>query len=143
MPPSLEISLITSRVKSLNFGIKPDPPPKGKIQVHFALSHNYNYDYKSKTIAVLLSAAVDDKHMPFFLKVEYEGIFTLSKRLPKKDVEPIAQMNCPAILFPFLRETVAEVTRRGGFSPLMLPVINFVQSAKEHKAKAISQSEDS
>ncbi|MBU0736164.1 MAG: protein-export chaperone SecB [Proteobacteria bacterium] len=117
--------------------------PQGKIPINLTISHKYTYDYKSKTIAVLISASVNDKGVPFFLEVEYEGLFTLNKRVSKKDVEPIAQINCPAILFPFLREAVAEITRRGGFNPLMLPVINFVQSAKERKAKTTPQSDDS
>lgn len=142
MPRNLEISLLKSRVCSLNFRIKAEAS-KGKIPINLVFSHKYKYDYKSKTIAVLISASVSDKQMPFFLEIEYEGLFTLNKRVSKKDVEPIAQINCPAILFPFLREAVAEITRRGGFNPLMLPVINFVQSAKERKAKTASQSDNS
>ncbi|MBW1706391.1 MAG: protein-export chaperone SecB, partial [Deltaproteobacteria bacterium] len=52
-----------------------------------------------------------------------------------KDVEPIAKINCPAILFPFLRECVADITRRAGFNPLILPPINFVELAKQKELK--------
>ncbi|NQT57307.1 MAG: protein-export chaperone SecB [Desulfobacteraceae bacterium] len=142
MPRNLEISLRKSRVYSLNFRINP-AASKGKIPINLTISHKYKYDYKNKTIAFLLSVSINDERMPFFLEIEYEGLFALSKRASKKAVEPIAQVNCPAILFPFLRETVAEITRRGGFNPLMLPVINFVESAKERKAKTTSQSDDS
>ena len=142
MPRNLEINLLNSRVYSLTFRTK-SKAPKGQIPINLTISHKYKYDYKNKTIAVLLSASVNDKQMPFLLEIEYEGLFALNKRVSKKVVEPIAQMNCPAILFPFLRETVAEITRRGGFNPLMLPVINFVQSAKERKAKTTSQSDNS
>lgn len=142
MPQDIKITLLKSRLYSLTFRTKPEAP-QGKIPINLAISHKYKFDYKNKTIAVVISVSVNDKQTPFFLEIEYEGLFMLNKRVSKKAVEPIAQINCPAILFPFLREAVAEITRRGGFNPLMLPAINFVQSAKEGKTKTAPPSDDS
>jgi preprotein translocase subunit SecB len=142
MPRNLEISLIKSRVNSLNFRRKLDAP-KGEISINLNLSHKYKYDYKNKTIAVLISVSVNDDKMPFFLEIEYEGIFILNKRASKKVVAPIAHVNCSAVLFPFLREAVAEITRRGGYNPFMLPVVNFVEFAKGLKEETPSSSDDS
>jgi len=34
-----------------------------------------------------------------------------------------------------LRECVADITRRAGFSPLLLPAINFIELAKKQEAE--------
>jgi len=142
MPNDVKFTLLKCKVNSLTFKSKSEAP-QGEIPINFGISHKYKYDYKNKTIAVLLSASVNDEQMPFFIEIEYEGLFVLNKRVSKKAAEPIAQINCSAILFPFLREAVAEITRRGGFNPLMLPTINFFQAAKKREAKAASQLKDS
>ena len=81
----------------------------------------------------MISASIGEGEFPFLLEIEYEGMFVLNKRASKKDVEPIAKINCPAILFPFMRECVADITRRAGFNPLILPPINFVELAKQNE----------
>ena len=49
-------------------------------------------------------------------------------------------INCPSILFPFLRRLIADLTREGGFPPLLLDPIDFASlytSRAEHvKAEA-------
>jgi preprotein translocase subunit SecB len=34
-------------------------------------------------------------------------------------------VNCPSILFPFLRRIVADISREGGFPPLLLDPFDF------------------
>ena len=142
MAHDLEISLISSRLYSLKFEVKPGVSPKGKISVDLAITNKYKYDYNNKSIVVLISVDVVDGGLPFTLKLEYEGFFKLNKRVPKKEIEPIAKINCSAILFPFAREAVAEITRRSGFHPLLLPVINFAKSAEGDKTKYAMKSDE-
>jgi len=61
----------------------------------------------------------------------YEGFFLLNRRATKKEVEPLSKVNCSAILFPYVRETIAEITRRAGYHPLHLGSFNFVEMAEE------------
>ncbi len=58
------------------------------------------------------------------LELVYAGMFAI-KGLPKEAVEPFLLINCPSILFPFLRRMVADITREGGFPPLLLDPIDF------------------
>ena len=41
-------------------------------------------------------------------------------------LEPVLLVECPRLLFPFARNILAEVTRDGGFPPVMLAPIDFV-----------------
>ena len=36
-------------------------------------------------------------------------------------------IECPRVLFPFARNVVADATREGGFPPLMLQPVDFVE----------------
>ena len=61
----------------------------------------------------------------FVAELAYAGVFTLSG-LPDNAVEPVLLVECPRILFPFARNILADVTRDGGFPPVLLQPIDFV-----------------
>ncbi len=61
----------------------------------------------------------------FVAELTYAGIFTLNG-LPDNAVEPVLLVECPRILFPFARNILADVTRDGGFAPVLLQPIDFV-----------------
>ena len=61
----------------------------------------------------------------FVAELSYAGVFTLNN-LPENAVEPVLLVECPRILFPFARNILADVTRDGGFPPVLLQPIDFV-----------------
>lgn len=61
----------------------------------------------------------------FIAELTYCGIFTLN--VPQEHLEPVLLVECPRLLFPFARNILADVTREGGFPPVMLNPIDFVQ----------------
>lgn len=60
----------------------------------------------------------------FILELIYGGVFTLN--VPAEHVQPMLLIECPRLLFPFARNIVSEVTRDGGFPPMLLQPIDFV-----------------
>jgi preprotein translocase subunit SecB len=60
------------------------------------------------------------------LEIVYAGLFQI-KSIPEQALEPFLLVNCPTLIFPFLRRLVADLTREGGFPPLMLDPIDFGQ----------------
>ena len=58
------------------------------------------------------------------LELAYGGLFRI-ENLPEQALEPFLLINCPSLLFPFLRRLVADLTREGGFPPLLLDPIDF------------------
>ncbi|MGD9785521.1 MAG: protein-export chaperone SecB [Hyphomicrobiaceae bacterium] len=58
------------------------------------------------------------------LEVVYAGLFRI-QNIPQQAMEPFLLVNCPAILFPFLRRLLADISREGGFPPLLLDPIDF------------------
>lgn len=60
------------------------------------------------------------------LELVYGGMFQI-ENIPEQALEPFLLVNCPSMLFPFLRRLVADLTREGGFEPLWLDPIDFGQ----------------
>lgn len=71
--------------------------------------------------------------MPFFFNAKMRGVFRFEEGFDEDMLEKFQNINCPAIIFPYLRETVSDIVRRGGFQPLYLPVVNFVEFWKKSK----------
>jgi preprotein translocase subunit SecB len=73
----------------------------------------------------------------FVAELTYAGVFTLSG-LPDNAIEPVLLVECPRILFPFARNILADVTRDGGFPPVLLQPIDFVALWQARRAQAAS-----
>jgi preprotein translocase subunit SecB len=61
----------------------------------------------------------------FVLEVEYGGIFQIDN-VPDEQLHPFLLIECPRMIFPFVRRLVSDVTRDGGFPPLNLDNVDFV-----------------
>lgn len=74
----------------------------------------------------------------FLAELAYAGVFTLNG-LPPETVEPVLLVECPRILFPFARNILADVTRDGGFPPVLVQPIDFLalwQSRRQQQGQA-------
>jgi preprotein translocase subunit SecB len=60
----------------------------------------------------------------FSVALVYTGLFQFVNVLPD-DVEPLIWIECPRLLFPFGRQILAEITREGGYPPLLINPIDF------------------
>lgn len=70
-----------------------------------------------------------------FSKIKMLGIFEYSNS-DIVSVDDFAQINGPAIIFPFIREHLATLSLKAGINPILLPPINFVKlSKKENTSK--------
>jgi preprotein translocase subunit SecB len=70
----------------------------------------------------------------FIIEITYAGVFTLSG-IAENAVEPILLVECPRLLFPFARNILGDVTREGGFPPVLLQPIDFVALWQARRAQ--------
>jgi preprotein translocase subunit SecB len=74
----------------------------------------------------------------FIVELVYGGMFTIN--VAAEQLQPMLLVECPRYLFPFARTILADVTRDGGFPPLMLSPVDFtamyMQSQRERAAQA-------
>ncbi len=77
--------------------------------------------------------AASEGNTLFLVELSYAGIFQISNVADDR-IEPIILVDCPFVLFPFARRVIADVTRDGGFPPLMLDPIDFHALYLKNKA---------
>ena len=70
----------------------------------------------------------------FVAELTYAGVFTLNG-LPDNAIEPVLLVECPRVLFPFARNILSDVTRDGGFPPVLLQPIDFVALWQSRRAQ--------
>ena len=78
--------------------------------------------------SALLKLKVDNKidvAPVFILEIDYAGLF-LIQNVPQDQIHPLLMIECPRLIFPFLRRVVSDVTRDGGYPPINLEVTDFL-----------------
>jgi len=75
------------------------------------------------TITVTVTAKLGERTM-FLIEVTQGGVFQI-RNVPPTELPPILGIACPNILFPYLRETVSDLSVRAGFPPVLLNPVNF------------------
>lgn len=83
-------------------------------------------------LTIKATAKVADKVM-FDLELDYAGIF-VPEQIPPENLNAFLMIEGPRTLFPFARQVVSNVTREGGFMPLNLNPIDFVQLFRQNMA---------
>jgi preprotein translocase subunit SecB len=68
--------------------------------------------------------AKSDDGVIYNVEIDYGGLFRI-KNVREKMLQPVLFVDCPTLLFPFVRRVIADVVRDGGFPPLMLDPIDF------------------
>lgn len=129
-PPVMR--LLTQYVKDLSFE---NPGAPGSLTVQGAQPEiNVGVDVKAQKLGdnefeSEIKISIEAKRgevVTFIVELAYAGLFHLSNVRPDM-VQPIVLMECPRLLFPFARRIISDVTRDGGFAPLMLEPIDFSQ----------------
>jgi preprotein translocase subunit SecB len=80
-------------------------------------------DVYESVLTVTLTAKAGDKTL-FLVEASQAGIFTI-RGVPPDQLQPVLAINCPTVLFPYVRETLADAVGRAGFPPVHLAPINF------------------
>jgi preprotein translocase subunit SecB len=63
----------------------------------------------------------------------FGGMFRIVN-VPADSLQPFVMIECPRLLFPFAREIIATAVRNGGFQPLLLNPIDFVELYRQRMA---------
>jgi preprotein translocase subunit SecB len=74
----------------------------------------------------------------FVLELVYGSVFAIAN-IPQESLQPLLMIECPRLIFPFARRIVADMTRDGGFPPLLIDPIDFVALFKRRAQQAAAQ----
>ena len=70
----------------------------------------------------------------FLLELEYGGIFHV-EGVPEEQLHPFLLIECPRLLFPFIRRISSDVTRDGGFPPLNIDTVDYLALYRQELAR--------
>ena len=93
-------------------------------------------DVYETVLTVTLTAKVGDKTL-FLVEASQAGLFTI-RGVPPEHLQQVIAINCPTVLFPYVRETLADAVSRAGFPPIHLVPINF-EMLYQHQLAAQAQ----
>lgn len=68
----------------------------------------------------------------FAVELLYAGIFRI-RNVPQQQLHAFILIECPRLLFPYARQIISETVSSGGFPPLMLDPIDFVQLYRQRQ----------
>ncbi|MGI3169784.1 protein-export chaperone SecB [Pseudooceanicola sp. C21-150M6] len=131
--PEVKLNILSQFVRDMSFenilARKPaaaNVQPDVKVQVALDAKKRdteHQYDVTMKLTVKSVAKGTDDAL--FLLELEYSGIFNI-EGVAEDQLHPFLLIECPRLLFPFVRRIVSDVTRDGGFPPLNLENIDFV-----------------
>ncbi|MFQ5563408.1 MAG: protein-export chaperone SecB [Parvularculaceae bacterium] len=141
--PSLRV--IAQYLKDLSFE-NPKAPESFRATDGAAPAIDVNVDVNARSIGqnqyeVELSVsarATRNNDVVFVVESAYAGLF-LIENVPAEQLEAVMLVECPRLLFPFLRQIIADATRDGNFPPLMLEPIDFYGIYMQRKAQPQEQ----
>ena len=70
----------------------------------------------------------------FLTELVYAAVVTLTNP-PQELIEPILLVEVPRLIFPYARNIISDVTRDGGFPPIVLQPIDFVALWQARRAE--------
>ena len=131
--PQVKMQILTQFVRDLSFeNILAQKGTGGEVMPDVEVGVNLDAKKRSvenqyEVVAKLNVKSTDktSKEPLFLMEMEYAGVFMI-EGVPDEQLHPFLLIECPRMLFPFLRRIVSDVSRDGGFPPLNLENIDWV-----------------
>ena len=140
--PAIKMNVLNQFIRDMSFenvlaqkGAQGEVEPDVNVQVNLdAKKRSTEHQFE---VAIKLQVTSDNKKggdKLFLLELDYVGLFHI-EGVPEDQLHPFLLIECPRLLFPFLRRIVSDVTRDGGFPPLNLENIDFMQLYRNELAR--------
>jgi preprotein translocase subunit SecB len=137
-PPQLNV--LAQYIKDFSFE-NPNAPkilsttvqPQISIQINVQANPQTATDFEVEL--KLEGKAEASGSLMFGFELTFAGIFRV-QNVPQEQMHPVVLIECPRLMFPFAREIIATTVRNGGFPPLLLDPIDFVQLYQQRMTQA-------
>ena len=140
---AVRMQILTQYVRDLSFenAVAQKGLPSGDVQPE--ISVQVSLDARKRPVAnqyeVITKFKVTSKNKTngdtlFLLELEYGGTF-LIEGVPEDQLHPFLMIECPRMMFPFVRRIVSDMTRDGGFPPFNMDPVDFVALYRQEIAR--------
>jgi preprotein translocase subunit SecB len=144
--PAKQIAIQKIYVKDFSFEsphtpevfTKSDWSPKTNLNLRS--SHKPGSDDNHEVVLTVTIEAKEDEQVFFLVELQQAGLFHIAG-YGEDEFKAIVGSYCPNILFPYARESVANIVSKGGFPEFLLQPINFDALYAQGIAQAQAQAE--
>lgn len=141
-PPQPQMRVLGQYIRDMSFenimaqnAGSTDVQPDVQVQVNLdAKKRAGDHQFESSIKLNVTSADKGKDTTLFVLEIDYVGVFHI-ENIPDEQMHPFLMIECPRMIFHFLRRIVSDVTRDGGFPPLNLENIDFVSLYRNELAR--------
>lgn len=141
-PAQIKMQVLTQFVRDLSFenalaqrGVGGEVQPDVTVNINLdAKKRSAEHQYEVIAKLKITSKNKSTEDLLFLLELEYAGVFHI-ENVPEAQLHPFLMIECPRMLFPFFRRIVSDVTRDGGFPPLNLENMDFLQIYRAELAR--------
>jgi len=139
-PPKMQV--LAQYIRDLSFenilsqkGVSGEVQPDIQVQVTLdAKKRSVEHQFEVATKFSVTSKNKGGGETLFLLELDYAALFHV-ENVPDEQLHPFLMIECPRMVFPFVRRIVSDVTRDGGFPPLNLDNVDFVQLYRQEIAR--------
>lgn len=133
-PAAVRMQVLTQYVRDLSFenAVAQKGLPGGEVQPEInvqvsldARKRQTENQYEVITKFRVSSVNSADKTPLFLCELDYGGIFHV-EGVPEDQMHPFLLIECPRMLFPFVRRIISDMTRDGGFPAFNMDPVDFV-----------------
>ncbi len=141
-PQTPSMNVLAQYIRDMSFenilaqkGADGEVQPDVQVQVNLDAKKRATENQYEVAIKLKVNSKSKANDAPLFiLELDYAGIFNITG-VPDDQLHPFLLIECPRMLFPFLRRIVNDITRDGGFPPLNLDTIDFLQLYRNEIAR--------
>jgi len=141
--PSPMARMVGHYVRDLSFenvaaGTTPQSQGQPEIKINVGMDANKVSDARYQVHLKVTAKAEAGGETRFIAELDYVGIFEL-QNVKEQHVHPFLFIECPRQVLPFARRVLSDVTRDGGYPPLLIDNVDFAalyrQRLEEARAK--------
>ena len=144
--PQMKMNILSQFIRDMSFeNVLAQRGTGGEVQPDVQVS--VNLDAKKRSVEhqyeVVVKLTINSRNKAanevlFVLELEYVGVFHI-EGVPDEQLHPFLLIECPRMVFPFIRRIVSDITHDGGFPPLNLENIDFVQLYRSEMTRRQAQ----
>ncbi|SEC75681.1 protein-export chaperone SecB [Rhodobacter sp. 24-YEA-8] len=141
--PQVRMQVLAQYIRDMSFenvvvqkglaGVEVQPDVQVAVSLD-ARKRSVEHQYDVITKFKVTSKNKTNSETLFLLELEYGGTFLIDG-VPEDQLHPFLLIECPRLLFPFVRRIISDVTRDGGFPPLNIDNVDFLALYRQEIAR--------
>ena len=138
-PVQPRLQVITQYIRDLSFenvAVQKGNKVEGKpdVQVQVALDANKRAEDQYEVINKIKIESKAGEAVIFIIELDYAGLFRV-ENVPAEQLHPFLMIECPRMIFPYIRRILGDVTRDGGYPPLNVDNIDYLNIYRQELAR--------